>query len=204
MDRLRNGEVDAFLAFPPFTQQLRAEGTGHVVLNSIEDDPWNQYFCCLVTGNKKFIANHPAATKRVVRAYIRAAEHCASRPEEVADFLVEREYMANRDHAGEMMRALPYDVWDRFDGDDTLRFYGLQLHEAGVISSTPEEIIERGTDWRFLDSLREELAYSSGGADRRGGERRLSFYCDPSAPAESGRVVRAASLLGALEPSREG
>jgi NitT/TauT family transport system substrate-binding protein len=201
IDRLKNGEVDAFLAFPPFTQQLRAEGTGHVVLSSIEDDPWAQYFCCLVTGNKDFIANYPAATKRVVRAYIKAAEHCARRPEDVADFLVARGYISNRDYAGQMMRALPYDVWDRFDPDDTLRFYALQLHDAGVISSTPEEIIERGTDWRFLNQLKQELAYAPGP-----NQGRYSFYCDPATglPLGPGRVARAFGAQPGARPGREG
>jgi NitT/TauT family transport system substrate-binding protein len=179
--RLENGEVDAFLAFPPWAQELRAEGVGNILFSSAIDPPWNQYYCCLVTGNKDFIRRYPAATKRVVRSYIRAAEHCAEQPEVVADFLVSEGHMPNREYAGEMMRTLPYDVWRRFDADTSLTFYALQLHDAGVISSTPEEIIERGTDWRFLDALKEELAYRP-----RGSDRQFSFYCDP----QTGAIVR--------------
>ena len=172
--RLESGEVDAFLAFPPWAQELRADGVGNVLFSSAQDPPWNQFYCCLVTGNKDFIRRYPAATKRVVRSYIKAAEHCAEEPEAVADFMVSEGHMPNREYAGEMMRTLPYDVWRRFDANDTLLFYGLQLHEAGVISSTPEEIIERGTDWRFLDELKGEFARSRGPADQQ-----FSFYCDP-------------------------
>lgn len=33
----------------------------------------------------------------------------------------------------------------------------LRLHEVGLIKSAPDQIIARGTDWRFLNALREEL-----------------------------------------------
>ena len=40
---------------------------------------------------------------------------------------------------------------------DTLRFYALRLHEAGMIKSSPQKIIADGTDWRFLNELKREL-----------------------------------------------
>src|SRR5437879_3392126 len=44
------GKVDAYLGFPPRTQELRARKIGRVIVNSTTDRPWSQYFCCLVTG----------------------------------------------------------------------------------------------------------------------------------------------------------
>jgi NitT/TauT family transport system substrate-binding protein len=44
-----------------------------------------------------------------------------------------------------------------YDPEDTVRFYALRLHEAGMIKSTPQRIIEQGTDWRFLNALKKEL-----------------------------------------------
>ena len=38
-----------------------------------------------------------------------------------------------------------------------MRFYGLRLHEAGMIKSSPNQIIAAGTDWRFLNELKREL-----------------------------------------------
>ena len=38
-----------------------------------------------------------------------------------------------------------------------MRFYALRLHEAGMIRSTPQKIIAQGTDWRFLNELKQEL-----------------------------------------------
>jgi hypothetical protein len=42
-------------------------------------------------------------------------------------------------------------------GWDTVRFYALRLHEAGMIKSTPQKILAQGTDWRFLNELKKEL-----------------------------------------------
>jgi NitT/TauT family transport system substrate-binding protein len=38
-----------------------------------------------------------------------------------------------------------------------MRFYALLLHEAGMINSSPNQLIAEGTDWRFLHELKREL-----------------------------------------------
>src|SRR5881296_3451298 len=52
---------------------------------------------------------------------------------------------------------IPYGRWRDFDPIDTIRFYALRLHEAGMIKSSPQKILAQGTDWRFLNELRKEL-----------------------------------------------
>jgi NitT/TauT family transport system substrate-binding protein len=52
---LAEGKIDAFLAFPPMAQELRQKKIGHVVVNSMMDKPWSQYFCCVVAGNRNFV-----------------------------------------------------------------------------------------------------------------------------------------------------
>jgi NitT/TauT family transport system substrate-binding protein len=44
-----------------------------------------------------------------------------------------------------------------FDPKDTVSFYALRLHEAGMITSTPQKIIAQDTDWRFLNELKKDL-----------------------------------------------
>jgi NitT/TauT family transport system substrate-binding protein len=59
-----------------------------------------------------------------------------------------------------MRRALadiPYARWRQLDPEDTVRFYALRLHEAGMVKSGPRQIIAQGTDWRFLNELKKEL-----------------------------------------------
>src|SRR5262249_49355949 len=55
-------KIDAFLAFPPIAQELRAKKIGHVVVNSMMDKPWSQCFCCMATANRKFVQRNPVAT----------------------------------------------------------------------------------------------------------------------------------------------
>jgi NitT/TauT family transport system substrate-binding protein len=38
-----------------------------------------------------------------------------------------------------------------------MRFFALRLREVGMIKSTPNEILAKGTDWRFLNELKREL-----------------------------------------------
>jgi NitT/TauT family transport system substrate-binding protein len=63
------GKADAFLAFPPVPQELRAKKIGRVILNSTIDRPWSQYVCCMLAGNREFVRKYPVATKRVLRAH---------------------------------------------------------------------------------------------------------------------------------------
>jgi NitT/TauT family transport system substrate-binding protein len=151
------GKIDAFLGFPPEPQELRARKIGHVVLNSAVDRPWSQYFCCMLAGNTDFIRNYPVATKRVTRAILKAADFCAADPESAAKRLVEGGFTQRYDYALQTLTDLPYDRWREYDPEDTMRFYALRLHEAGMITSSPNKIIAEGTDWRFLNELKREL-----------------------------------------------
>jgi NitT/TauT family transport system substrate-binding protein len=151
------GKIDAFLGFPPEPQDLRARKIGHVVVNSAVDRPWSEYFCCMLLGSRDYVRKYPVATKRVMRAILKAADLCASNPEIVARRLVDKGFAPQYDNALQTMRELPYGKWREFDAEDTVRFYALRLHEAELIKSSPQKIIAGNTDWRFLNELKREL-----------------------------------------------
>jgi NitT/TauT family transport system substrate-binding protein len=152
-----DGKVDAFLGFPPEPQRLRAQGVSHVIMNSGQDRPWSQYFCCMLVANPDFVRTKPIATKRVVRAILRATDLCFSAPTRVARQVVDRGFTPNYDYAAQTLSDVPYGKWRDYDPEDTLRFYALRLHEAGMIKSSPDRIIAEGADWRFLREVRREL-----------------------------------------------
>jgi len=152
-----DGKIDAFLGFPPEPQELRARNIGQVILNSAIDRPWSQYFCCLLSGSRDFVHRHPIATKRVTRAILKAADLCISEPERVARMLVDGGFTQRFDLALQSLTEVPYGVWREYEPEDTLRFYALRLYEAGMVRSTPQQIIAAGTDWRFLNELKREL-----------------------------------------------
>ena len=154
---LAEGKVDAYMGFPPDPQELRANGIGHVVVNSAMDKPWSQYFCCTMVANREFVRKHPVATKRVLRALLKATDLCASEPERMARLLVDKGYVKRYDYALQTLRDIPWTRSRDYDPEDTVRFYALRLHEAGMIKSSPQKIIAHGTDWRFLNELKKEL-----------------------------------------------
>jgi NitT/TauT family transport system substrate-binding protein len=154
---LADGKVDALMAFPPDPQELRAKKIGHVVMSSAIDRPWSQYFCCMVAANKEFVAQHPVATKRAVRAILKATDVCATEPERAARSLVDQDISGSYEYALQMMKDLPYNRWRELDPTDAVRFWSLRLYEAGLIKSGPNKIIAQGTDWRFFDELKKEL-----------------------------------------------
>jgi NitT/TauT family transport system substrate-binding protein len=150
-------KVDAFLGFPPEPQELRARKVGRVILNTTTDHPWSQYYCCMVAGNRDFIRNYPAATKRVLRALLKANDICAAEPKRVARQLVDASVTPRYDYALEMLTDIPYAQWREYDPEDSLRFFALRLHEVGMIKSGPNALLAEGTDWRFLNELKREL-----------------------------------------------
>ena len=157
MRLLAEGKVDAFLGFPPEPQELRARKIGQVVVNSTRDRPWSQYFCCMMVGNREFVRKHPIATKRALRAILKANSICALEPERAARYLVDKGFTQRFDYALQAIKDIPYGQWREYDAEDTVRFYALRLHEAGMIKSSPQKIIAQGTDWRFLNELKKEL-----------------------------------------------
>ena len=128
-----DGKIDAFLAVPPQTQELHARGIGHSLVNSATDRPWSQYLCCTLFSRTEFVQKYPVATKRIVRAFLKATHLCASQPERVARLMVERGFTDRYDYALQTLQELPYDVWRDFDPEDTVRFFALRLHEAGFV-----------------------------------------------------------------------
>src|SRR5262249_31348617 len=100
---------------------------------------------------------NPVATKRALRALLKATDVCANDPEKVARYLVAKGYERRYEVGLEVLKSIPYDRWREGDPEDSLRFHALRLREGGLIKSTPQKIIAQGTDWRFLNELKKEL-----------------------------------------------
>jgi NitT/TauT family transport system substrate-binding protein len=151
------GKIDAFLGFPPEPQELRSRNLGHVIVNSALDQPWSQYFCCMIAGNRHFVTENPMASKRALRAIMKAADLCVAEPERAARRLVEGKFTERYDLALQALREVPYRKWRDYDPEDSIRFYALRLRESGMIRSDPQSLIATATDWRLINELRREL-----------------------------------------------
>jgi NitT/TauT family transport system substrate-binding protein len=157
MQLFNEGKVDAFLGTPPEPQEQRALGIGHTIVNTTVDRPWSQHFCCMLSSSTAYVDRHPIATKRVLRALLKAADICASNPELAAKLSIEGNFTDRYDYAVEGLRGARYDTWRDFDPEDTMRFYALRMHEVGFVKMGPNKIISEGVDWRFLNELKQEL-----------------------------------------------
>ena len=155
--QLVDGRIDAFISGPPATYEIRAKRIGHVVVNMTVDRPWSTYFCCILTGHREFVRKNPVATKRAMRAILKGANLCASSPEPTARLLAGGGFASDYGKALQLLHEVPYARWRDYNTEDSVRFYALRLHEAGIIKSTPQKIIAQGTDWRFLNELKKEL-----------------------------------------------
>jgi len=154
---LADGEIDAFLATPPQPQAARDMRLGHVIVNTSVDRPWSQYFCCMLATSDNYARSYPVATKRVVRAVLKAVDLCITDPPQIAAEAVRGGFAANYDLVLRALRDGRYGVWREYDPEDSLRFYALRMQETGATSMNPQKVIHRGADWSFLNEVKREL-----------------------------------------------
>jgi NitT/TauT family transport system substrate-binding protein len=157
MQLLADGKIDAFLALPPVSYELRAKNIGRVLVDSAVDRPWSQYFCCMIAGHNDFVRRHPAAVKRALRALLKSLDICGTQPERVARALVDKSLTTRYDYTLQTLTGLPYAKWREYQAEDSVRFYALRMQETGLIKSSPQKIMAQATDWRFLNELKKEL-----------------------------------------------
>ena len=160
MGLLAEGRVDGYLGFPTDPQELRARHIGHVVVNSMIDRPWSEYFCCMVAANRDFATRYPVATRRALGALLTAVDQTAHDPEGAVRLLVDRGYTTQYDYTLAAVQAIHSYAWRDYDAEDSLRFYGLRLYEAGMVRQDPKQLIARGTDWQPLADVKRDLAAS--------------------------------------------
>ena len=106
---------------------------------------------------RRAAAELPPETTRIRLVGRKAADVCALEPERAARLLVDKGYAPRYDYALQALKEIPYGKWREYDPEDTMRFYSLRLQEVGMIKSSPQKIIAQGTDWRFLNELKQEL-----------------------------------------------
>ena len=107
--------------------------------------------------NRDYVQKYPVATKRALRAILKATDLCATEPTRIARQIVDGGFAPRYDYALQALNEVPYDRWRDYDAADTMRFYALRMRETGFIKSSPQKIFADGTDWRFLDELKREL-----------------------------------------------
>jgi NitT/TauT family transport system substrate-binding protein len=155
------GRADAVLngaSQGPLFRRL-SKAPGHVILATMTDKPWSQYLCCTLVAHRDWARQNPIATKRVTRAVLRATDRAAKDPPRAAHDAVAA--VAGGDFVDESLvretMAMCTYNWRELDPEETLRFFALRLAEAKLITSTPQQLIDQGTDLAYMRQLRKEL-----------------------------------------------
>lgn len=160
MRLFKEGKIDAFISFPPGPQELMDKGIGRLLLDTNVDRPWSQYFCCMIAGRNDFITKNPIATRRALRAILKANDIVAQNPELATNILLEKKIRkeSERKYVLQALKDIPYGKWRDYDPEETIRFFALRLREVEMLKTLPENFIKEHTDWSFLNSLKKELA----------------------------------------------
>jgi NitT/TauT family transport system substrate-binding protein len=95
-----------------------------VITSSITDAPWSQYYCCVLAANTEFVHKYPIATKRALRAILKAVDFYASDPRRVAQLMVDGGFAARYDYAMQALTEIRFDV----GGNTTPRTRSVSMH----------------------------------------------------------------------------
>ncbi len=79
---LKRGEIDAFVAWPPFNEIPIVEGYGRALLKPSEMIPNNP--CCVIAARNDFVENNPELTKKILYIVKYASIFAQAYPEEAA------------------------------------------------------------------------------------------------------------------------
>lgn len=151
------GRADAVLAGGAQGPSLkRLKAPGHVILETMTEKPWSQYVCCHLVANRDWARRNPIATQYVTRAVLRATDAAAKDHARAAHDSVAGGFPKEESLVTAAMDMSTYN-WRDLEPEETLRFFGLWLAKVKLIKSTPEQLIQNGTDLAYMRRLRSEL-----------------------------------------------
>ena len=157
VDAFKQGRADAVLAGGAEGPKLRRlpKTPGHVILETMTEKPWSEYFCCNLVANRDWARQNPIATKRVTRALLRATDAAAKDQPRAAHDAVVTGLFNDESLITETTAMCTYN-WHDVDPEETFRWFALRLAEAKLITSTPQQILALGTDFTYMRQLRSE------------------------------------------------
>jgi NitT/TauT family transport system substrate-binding protein len=80
-------------------------------------------------GNREYVRKLPIATRRVMRAILKATDLCAQEPARVVQNTPNRGLLGQYDYHRQALSELPYYKSREYNAEDTIRFYSLRLYE---------------------------------------------------------------------------
>jgi NitT/TauT family transport system substrate-binding protein len=87
-ESLRNGKINAYVAWEPYVTAAKVNGYGRVLMYS--DDWWNNHPCCVVVASYKFIENNPSELSRFLKAHVKATTFIINNKEEASQIVAQK------------------------------------------------------------------------------------------------------------------
>ena len=138
-------------AFRPEPQELRARGIDRVILSTVSDRPWSQYLLLHDLRQPRLGARAPCRDQALSARGLQG-RRVLRRPTPSMPRVVWSMAGSRRSTTTPSRRSseLPYELWHEYDSEDSMRFCGLRLHEAGMLRiHAPNALLAEGTDWSF-------------------------------------------------------
>jgi hypothetical protein len=154
--RIRLGKIRSLCLSPQYVAEQFLDAEGFSGVEYVET-PGGVPGARELGEGKWDIGMNSVATKRALRAILKGDVVCAVDPGRAARAFGVQGYATDPALVLQAIKEIPFGRWREYDPGDTLRFYALRLHEAGMVKSSPQKILAQGTDWRFLTELRKEL-----------------------------------------------
>ena len=103
-----------------------------------------------------FVRARPVATKRLMRAVLKAVDICVTQPDRVARLLGAKKFAPREDYAFQALKEIPYDRWRQVIPKPHSATTPCDSTSWAWSRRSPK-LIAQGTDWRFLNELKREL-----------------------------------------------
>jgi NitT/TauT family transport system substrate-binding protein len=95
-------------------------------------------------------------TKRALRAILKATDLCATAPEQAARRLVDGGFARQYDYALQSLREL-LTTSGAISTGGRVAILGTLDAPVCMLNSTPNKLLAKGTNWRFLNEIKREL-----------------------------------------------
>lgn len=155
------GRSDAVFVTTTAAVALRANSAnrGHVILEQTMAKPWSEPDCCILSANAEWTRANPVATKRAVRAVLRAADSLGADRGDAVKVATDKGLFGGAKNFESVRGAanmVPLD-WRALDPARSVRFHAQLMADVGLSKMKADDAATKGTDLRVLRELQAEL-----------------------------------------------
>ncbi|MDR3590523.1 MAG: ABC transporter substrate-binding protein [Negativicutes bacterium] len=138
---LDRGEVAAITLSDPISQLIVEKGKARKLINTADDQPYSQEYCCMATISGKFLKEDPAGAAAVTRALMKGAKWVAANQDEAAKLMVEKKYVpGNVELIAKLLKSYNY-IPSVDGGEKAVDLAITEMKSIGVLEPTTSEAV---------------------------------------------------------------